>query len=162
MRGSQGFVVVLLVGCANGSAVEAGSTADAASGGGVSSGDGGTRGDGGDSSSPSSAQGSPTSEESSSASADGGGSSSSDGGASSVGSGGASSVATVSVCNPLVSIVIGTLLLDERLAEPLWHKTVAYLGLGLALVGAVVISLATEGAKERGSHGAPEPSPATV
>ena len=30
----------------------------------------------------------------------------------------AASVATVSVCNPLVSIVIGTLLLDERLAEP--------------------------------------------
>ena len=38
----------------------------------------------------------------------------------------ASSVATVSVCNPLVSIVIGTSLLDERLAEPDWHKLVAY------------------------------------
>ena len=38
----------------------------------------------------------------------------------------AASVATVSVCNPLVSIVIGTLLLDERLAEPTWHKVVAY------------------------------------
>ncbi len=56
----------------------------------------------------------------------------------------AASVATVSVCNPLVSIVIGTLLLDERLAEPTWHKVVAYAGLGLALGGAVVISLASD------------------
>jgi drug/metabolite transporter (DMT)-like permease len=72
----------------------------------------------------------------------------------------AASVATVSVCNPLVSIVIGTLLLDERLAEPLWHKVVAYSGLGLALLGAAVISLATEGAKER-QESAPVPAPAT-
>ena len=50
----------------------------------------------------------------------------------------AASVATVSVCNPLVSIVIGTLLLDERLAQPPWHKVVAYCGLGVALFGAVV------------------------
>lgn len=69
----------------------------------------------------------------------------------------APAVATVSVCNPLVSIVIGTLLLDERLAEPTWHKLVAYAGLGVALVGAVVISLATEGEKERGE---PLPAPA--
>ena len=72
----------------------------------------------------------------------------------------AASVATVSVCNPLVSILIGTLLLDERLAEPLWHKTVAYIGLGIALLGAVVISLATEGAKEE-RGGAPVPVPAS-
>ena len=67
----------------------------------------------------------------------------------------APAVATVSVCNPLVSIVIGTLLLDERLAEPTWHKVVAYAGLGVALAGAVAISMATEGAKET-----PEPAPA--
>jgi len=72
----------------------------------------------------------------------------------------AASVATVSVCNPLVSILIGTLLLDERLAEPLWHKTVAYIGLGIALAGAVVISMATEGAKEE-RGGAPVPAPAS-
>ena len=65
----------------------------------------------------------------------------------------AASVATVSVCNPLVSIVIGTLLLDERLAEPRWHKIVAYAGLALALAGAAVISMATEGAKEADSSG---------
>jgi len=76
----------------------------------------------------------------------------------------AASVATVSVCNPLVSIVIGTLLLDERLAPPMSHKVVAYCGLGLALVGAAVISLATEGAKEADGVGSedarPVPAPA--
>src|SRR5262249_11700520 len=73
----------------------------------------------------------------------------------------ATSVATVSVCNPLVSIVIGTLLLDERLAEPTWHKIVAYCGLGVALFGAVVISLATEGEKEEHAQHAAAPAPAT-
>lgn len=70
----------------------------------------------------------------------------------------AASVATVSVCNPLVGIVIGTLLLEERLADPLWHKVVAYTGLGIALAGAVVISSSTEGAKETSP---PNPVPAT-
>jgi drug/metabolite transporter (DMT)-like permease len=70
----------------------------------------------------------------------------------------AASVATVSVCNPLVGIVIGTLLLDERLADPTWHKVIAYCGLGIALLGAAVISMSTEGAKE--SSGGPEPAPA--
>jgi drug/metabolite transporter (DMT)-like permease len=60
----------------------------------------------------------------------------------------AASVATVSVCNPLVSILLGTLLLQERLAEPLWHKAVAYGGLALALLAAVEITRATEGPKE--------------
>ena len=73
----------------------------------------------------------------------------------------ATSVATVSVCNPLVSIVIGTLLLDERLAEPTWHKVVAYCGLGVALFGAVMISLATEGEKEESARPAATPAPAT-
>jgi len=73
----------------------------------------------------------------------------------------ATSVATVSVCNPLVSIVIGTLLLDERLAEPQWHKVIAYCGLAVALLGAVVISLATEGEKEEGGATTAAPAPAT-
>jgi drug/metabolite transporter (DMT)-like permease len=60
----------------------------------------------------------------------------------------APSVATVSVANPLVGILIGILLLDERLSRPLWHVVVAFVGLGLALVGAVVISLAREAIKE--------------
>ena len=60
----------------------------------------------------------------------------------------APSVATVSVANPLVGIAIGILLLDERLSRPGWHIVVAAIGLGLALVGAVVISLAREATKE--------------
>ncbi len=76
----------------------------------------------------------------------------------------AASVATVSVFNPLVSILIGTLLLQERLSEPTWHKLVAYSGLALALGGAVAISRATEGDKEEGQSdtGASRvPAPAT-
>ena len=60
----------------------------------------------------------------------------------------APSVATVSVANPVVGILIGILLLDERLNRPAWHIVVAVIGLALALIGAVVISLAHEAAKE--------------
>ena len=63
----------------------------------------------------------------------------------------APSVATVSVANPVVGILIGTLLFDERLSRPPWHVVVAVIGLGLALVGAVVISLAHEAAKDQSS-----------
>jgi drug/metabolite transporter (DMT)-like permease len=56
----------------------------------------------------------------------------------------APSVATVSVANPVVGIALGTLLLDERLSRPAWHVLVACVGLGLALAGAVVISIARE------------------
>ena len=73
----------------------------------------------------------------------------------------AASVATVSVCNPLVSIVIGTLLLDERLAEPTWHKIVAYCALGVALAGAALISMSTEGTKEAKGKAPAVPAPAT-
>jgi drug/metabolite transporter (DMT)-like permease len=66
----------------------------------------------------------------------------------------APSVATVSVANPVVGILIGILLLDERLSRPAWHVLVAAIGLALALIGAVVISMQTETAKE-------EPSPTT-
>ena len=61
----------------------------------------------------------------------------------------ASSVATVSVCNPIVSIFIGILVLQETLSDPTWHKVLAYLGLGVALFGAVLITRATEGPKEQ-------------
>ena len=53
----------------------------------------------------------------------------------------APSVATVSVANPIVGILIGVLLLDERLSRPGWHILLAVLGLSVALVGAVVISV---------------------
>ena len=60
----------------------------------------------------------------------------------------APSVATVSTVNPFVSILIGTFLLDERLSRPTWHVVVAIVGLVLALGGAVVISMATEGTRD--------------
>ena len=56
----------------------------------------------------------------------------------------APSVATVSVANPVVGIAIGTILLNETLSRPAWHIALAVIGLALALVGAVVISLARE------------------
>lgn len=56
----------------------------------------------------------------------------------------ATSVATVSVANPIVSVVLGTLLFDERLSRPAWHVVVAVCGLVLAMLGAVVISIARE------------------
>jgi drug/metabolite transporter (DMT)-like permease len=61
----------------------------------------------------------------------------------------APSVATVSVANPVVGILLGVLLLDERLSRPVWHIVVACVGLGLALAGAVVISLAREAGGEK-------------
>jgi drug/metabolite transporter (DMT)-like permease len=71
----------------------------------------------------------------------------------------APSVATTSVMNPIVSVLIGILLLDEILDEPGWHKLVAWIGLGTALAGAVVISMAREGQAEPDTI-APEPAEA--
>ncbi len=59
------------------------------------------------------------------------------------------SVATVSVANPVVSVLLGALILQERLDRtPPWHAVVGIGGLALALFGAVVISSAREGARE--------------
>jgi drug/metabolite transporter (DMT)-like permease len=74
----------------------------------------------------------------------------------------APSVATVSVANPLVGILIGVLLLDERFSRPAWHILLAVAGLGLALIGAVVISLAREGARERTPPDKSLPEPVTT
>jgi drug/metabolite transporter (DMT)-like permease len=74
----------------------------------------------------------------------------------------APSVATVSVANPIVGILIGTLLLDERLSRPGWHVLVAVIGLALALVGAVVISLAREATQEEPPAGAADVSIVTA
>ena len=73
----------------------------------------------------------------------------------------APSVATVSVANPVVGILVGILLLDERLSRPAWHVVLAVIGLAIALVGAVVISLAHEAAKEKppGRPSTPEGCP---
>jgi drug/metabolite transporter (DMT)-like permease len=56
----------------------------------------------------------------------------------------APSVATVSVANPVVGILLGVLLLDERLSRPPWHVVLACVGLGAALVGAVLIALSRQ------------------
>lgn len=56
----------------------------------------------------------------------------------------APSVATTSVMNPIVSVFAGILILDETLSEPTWQKVVAWIGLALALWGAITISLARE------------------
>jgi drug/metabolite transporter (DMT)-like permease len=71
----------------------------------------------------------------------------------------APSVATVSVANPVVGILLGIVLLDERLSRPVWHVAVACTGLALALVGAVVIALARQAGEE---HEEPVPSVATA
>ena len=74
----------------------------------------------------------------------------------------APSVATVSVANPVVGILLGTLLLDERLSRPAWHVVVACIGLGIALAGAVLISVSREGHGEPERPGAPAPDAAAA
>jgi drug/metabolite transporter (DMT)-like permease len=55
------------------------------------------------------------------------------------------SVATVSVANPVVSVLLGVLVLQERLDQPpAWHAVVAVGGLATALLGAVVVASASE------------------
>jgi drug/metabolite transporter (DMT)-like permease len=55
------------------------------------------------------------------------------------------SVATVSVANPVVSVLLGVLVLQERLDRPPdWHAVLAVGGLALALLGAVVVTSASE------------------
>jgi drug/metabolite transporter (DMT)-like permease len=57
----------------------------------------------------------------------------------------AASVATVSVTNPVISVILGALLFQERLdSDPTWHRTVAVGGLALALLGTAIISSARE------------------
>jgi drug/metabolite transporter (DMT)-like permease len=75
----------------------------------------------------------------------------------------APSVAMTSVLNPLVGIFVGTLLLEERLADPTWHKVVAYAGLALGLMAAVSITRATEDPVEAEAESSDVgPAPATT
>ena len=67
----------------------------------------------------------------------------------------APSVATVSVANPVVGILLGVILLDERLSRPAWHVVVASIGLAAALGGAVLISLARHAEAEPESPAVP-------
>ena len=53
------------------------------------------------------------------------------------------SVATVSVANPVVSVMLGALVLQERLdKDPEWHAVVAVVALAVALLGTIVIASA--------------------
>ena len=54
----------------------------------------------------------------------------------------APAVAAVSVANPVVSVMLGIILYDERLTRPAWHVAVACVALLAALAGAVLITLA--------------------
>jgi drug/metabolite transporter (DMT)-like permease len=74
----------------------------------------------------------------------------------------APSVASTSVMNPIVSVLIGIVLLDETLSAPAWHKAVAWVGLGCALAGAVVISTAREGTGDRRRDPSAAPEAATA
>jgi drug/metabolite transporter (DMT)-like permease len=59
------------------------------------------------------------------------------------------SVATVSVANPVVSVMLGVLVLQERLDQPpAWHAVFAVAGLALALFGAVLVASATDEPEE--------------
>jgi drug/metabolite transporter (DMT)-like permease len=70
------------------------------------------------------------------------------------------SVATVSVTNPVVSVLLGVLVLQERLDQPpAWHVVLAILGLGLSLFGAVLIASASEGAREGNEAAEPAAPP---
>ncbi len=55
------------------------------------------------------------------------------------------SVATVSVANPVISVMLGALVLQETLDKnPPWHAVVAIGSLGVALFGAAMVSSARE------------------
>jgi drug/metabolite transporter (DMT)-like permease len=71
----------------------------------------------------------------------------------------APSVATVSVANPIVGVLLGVLIFDERLSRPAWHVVVAVLALLVALGGAVLISLSSQPGAEPQADSA-ERSPA--
>jgi len=68
------------------------------------------------------------------------------------------SVATVSVLNPVVSVLLGALVLQERLdRDPPWHAVVAVGALAVALLGAIVAASASESEEE---HEAAQPAAA--
>ena len=70
------------------------------------------------------------------------------------------SVATVSVVNPVVSVLLGALVLQERLdKDPEWHAVVAIGALAVALLGATLIASASdEGSSSTPRRARPEPA----
>lgn len=73
------------------------------------------------------------------------------------------SVATVSVANPVVSVLLGALVLQERLdRNPPWHAVAAVGALAVALFGAILITSASEreAQAEQAVKPVAEPAPA--
>ena len=69
-------------------------------------------------------------------------------------------MATVSVTNPVVSVLLGALVPQERLdTDPTWHAVLGIGGLALALFGGVVIASAEEkeGTETQTATGQPAP-----
>ena len=75
----------------------------------------------------------------------------------------ATSVASTSVVNPVISVILGAFLFQERLdKDPHWHRLVAVCGLAVALVGTALITAASEKVKaadEPALEPEPVPSP---
>jgi drug/metabolite transporter (DMT)-like permease len=71
----------------------------------------------------------------------------------------APSVATVSVVNPIVGVLLGIAIFDERFSRPTWHVVVAVISLVIALAGAILISMSSQPGAEPGPGEAAEPSP---
>jgi uncharacterized membrane protein len=70
------------------------------------------------------------------------------------------SVATVSVANPVVSVMLGVLVLEERLDQPpAWHAVLAIAGLALSLLGAVLVASASDEAELAEAPGPPPAAP---
>lgn len=63
----------------------------------------------------------------------------------------APAMAAVSVGNPVISVLLGIVMFDERLTRPWWHVIVGALALLFAMYGAVTITMAN---KERAMPGA--------
>lgn len=72
----------------------------------------------------------------------------------------APAMAAVSVSNPVISVLLGVLMFDERLTRPTWHVLVAALALVFAMYGAVTITLANQERKVPGGVSPPEAVPA--
>ena len=69
------------------------------------------------------------------------------------------SVATVSVANPVVSVLLGVHVLQERLDQPpSWHAVVAIGGLAAALFGAIFVAEASKEAHHEAADTAPRPA----
>jgi drug/metabolite transporter (DMT)-like permease len=68
----------------------------------------------------------------------------------------APAVAAVSVTNPIISVVLGIVLYEERLTRPFWHVLVAVAALLAALWGVAMITLAN---RDTQVPGGAEPQP---